>query len=261
MHSTELSVAQDAARAASEILLRYFRSGVTMRTKDVANLVSDADIEAEHAIVDIIHRTFPSHAVLAEEAHAGDASAEHLWIVDPLDGTCNFAHKVPQFAVSIAYYRAGKPECGVIVNPVRDEWYIATKGGGAFADGERAHVAEDASLDEALVAFGFYYDRGAMLQSTLDTLGDFKRRQIHGIRRFGAAALDLCMVGTGQVGIFFEYTLSPWDFAAGRLFVEEAGGCVTTTRGESLPIGKSGVLATNGRLHLQALEVLAAHHP
>ncbi len=261
MTTPELSVAEEAARAAGAILLRYFREGVAMRSKDIGNLVSDADLEAERAVVAVIRRAYPDHEVLGEEIHQGDVGAEHLWVVDPLDGTNNFAHKLPHFAVSIAYYRAGRAECGVILNPVRDEWHTAVRGQGAFQDGRPARVAEHARLDEVLVGVGFYYDRGAMMEATLQAIGDFKRRRVHGSRRFGTASLDLCMVGLGMFGAYFEYELSPWDFAAGRLFVEEAGGTVTTCRGGPLPMARTSVLATNGLLHDAALEIVRAHHP
>ncbi len=261
MTTPELSVASEAARAAGAILTRYFREGIAMRSKDISNLVSDADIEAERAIVEVIRRSYPDHEVLGEEVHQGDPGAEHFWVVDPLDGTNNFAHKIPHFAVSIAYYRAGVPECGVIYNPVRDEWHTAARGEGAFQDDRRARVAAHTRLDEVLVGVGFYYDRGAMMEATLGAIGALKRERIHGIRRFGTASLDLCMVGLGMFGAYFEYELSPWDFAAGRLFVEEAAGRVTTGRGEPLPLARSSVLATNGPLHDAVLEVVRAHHP
>ncbi len=261
MTTSELTLAEDAARAGGAIVARYFREGIAMRSKDVANLVSDADIEAERAIVSVIRAAFPDHEILGEEAHPGDAGAEHLWIVDPLDGTNNFAHKIPHFAVSIAYYRAGRAECGVIYNPVRDEWHHAVRGEGAYQGGRRVRVSESARMDEALVGVGFYYDRGAMMDTTLEAIRAFKRRQVHGIRRFGTASLDLAMVGMGMFGAYFEYELSPWDFAAGRLFVEEAGGRVTTGLGEPLPLGKTSLLASNGLLHETALEIVRAHHP
>jgi myo-inositol-1(or 4)-monophosphatase len=261
MPTPELTLAEEAARAGGAIVARYFREGVTMRSKDVSNLVSDADIEAERAIVGVIRSRFPEHEILGEEAHQGDADAEHLWVVDPLDGTNNFAHKIPHFAVSIAYYRAGRAECGVIYNPVRDEWHHAVRGEGAYQSGRRVRVAERTRLDESLVGVGFYYDRGAMMDATLEAIRGFKRQQIHGIRRFGTASLDLAMVGMGMFGAYFEYELSPWDFAAGRLFVEEAGGLVTTARGEPLALRKTSVLASNGLLHEAALEIVRAHHP
>lgn len=257
----ELAIAEAAARAGGDVAARYFRDGVTMRSKDVANLVSDADVEAEHAIAAAIRRAYPDHAILGEEAHQADAAADHLWVVDPIDGTNNFAHGIPHFAVSVAYYQRGEARCGVVFNPVRVEWFTAVRGQGAFHDGRPARVQAATRLDEAIVGVGFYYDRGAMMEATLAAIGDLKRRQIHGIRRFGTASLDLVAVGLGQYGAYFEYELSPWDFAAGRLFVEEAGGLVTTARGEPLPLAKTSVLASNGPLHPAALEIIRAHHP
>ncbi len=239
MDMPELSVAEEAARAGGVVVSRYFREGIAMRTKDVANLVSDADLEAEHAVVDVIRRTYPDHEILAEETHDGDVTAEHLWIVDPLDGTNNFAHKIPQFAVSVAYYRGGVAQCGLIFNPIRNDWHVAVRGQGAYFNGERTRVGTETTLGEVMVGVGFYYDRGAKMEATLAAIGDFKRNhQIHGIRRFGAATLDLCMVALGHLGGYFEFTLSPWDFAAGRLFVEEAGGKVTDCLGNPLPLAK-----------------------
>ena len=262
MDSPELRTAERAARAAGEVVSRYYRDGITMRNKDVSNLVSDADLEAERAIVEVIHGVYPGHEILGEEEQKGDVSAEHLWIIDPLDGTNNFAHKVPQFAVSIAYYHQGVAECGVVLNPVRDDWHVAVKGQGAFFNGARARVGEQSRLDEVLVGVGFYYERGPVMETTLAAVADLKRdHHIHGIRRFGAASLDLCMVGLGWLGAYFEYTLSPWDFAAGRLFVEEAGGKVTDARGRALPLAQTSILASNGLLHEAMLEIVSRRHP
>ncbi len=261
MFHEELATAQRAARAAGAVIGRYWRDGVAMRGKQSYNLVSDADLEAEQAVVAVIRERFPESAILGEEAHAGDVSAEHLWIVDPLDGTNNFAHHVPHFAVSVAYYHRGQPACGVIYEPLQETMYVAERGQGAFRNGERVRVAASERLDEVLVGVGFYYDRGHIMEATLAAIGDFFRQQIHGIRRFGAASLDLCYVGMGLFGAFFEFELSPWDFAAGRLFVEEAGGQVTNCRGEPLEIAKSSILASNGKIHEQALAITRRHLP
>jgi len=262
LHETaELIVAKEAARAAGSVLDRYFRDGVTMRSKDVANLVSDADVEAERAVVEVIRRSFPDHEVLGEEGHSADLGAEHLWIVDPLDGTANFAHRIPLFAVSIAYYRAGVAECGVVYNPASGEWYSAGRGRGAYLGESAIRVSGHSRLDEAMIAFGLPYDRGALMEATLAATAEFVRRETHGVRRLGSAALDLCMVARGMFGAYFEYLLSPWDFAAGRLIVEEAGGVVTDCSGGPVPVGRSGVLASNGALHAAALEITRAHAP
>ncbi len=261
MTAPELIVAQQAARAGGEVVLRYHREGVVMRGKQSYNLVSDADIEAERSIVNVIRRTFPHHAVLAEELHRDAVDSEHLWVIDPLDGTNNFAHRIPQFAVSVAYYRAGRAECGVVYQPLTDEWFVARRGCGAFHDGRAIQVSDSTRLDQALLGVGFFYDRDKIMDATLAAIGDLFRQQIHGIRRFGAASLDLCWVGLGRFDAFFEFELAPWDFAAARLFVEEAGGRVTTCDGAELPLAKSSVLATNGPLHPAVLDIVRKRLP
>src|SRR5262249_25017116 len=156
----------------------------------------------------------------------------------------------------------GGAEGGVISNRIRDDGHAAVRGRGAFLNGEPVRVGVEEKLDEVLVGVGFYYDRGAMMEATLAAIGDLKRdHHIHGIRRFGAATLDMCMVALGQLGAYFEYELSPWDFAAGRLFVEEAGGRVTTCRGRPVPLPQSSVLASNGRLHDAMVAVVRPRHP
>jgi len=261
MINRELTVAEEAARAAGAILRRHFHEGVVMRSKEIANLVSDADVEAEDAVVEVIRRHFPGHDVLGEESHQGSVGAEHLWVVDPLDGTANFAHKIPHIAVSIAYYRQGQPEVGVVYNPMTDDWYVAVRGERATHNDRPARVSDHTRLDEVMIGVGFPYDRGALMEATLAATGDVIRREVHGVRRFGTAALDLCMVGTGLFGAYFEYQLSPWDYAAGRLFVEEAGGRVTDAQGGPLSLTKTSLLATNGLLHDATLAVIGPHHP
>ncbi len=242
------------------MILHYFERGVQMRDKGDAGLVSQADIEAEQTIARVIHARFPDHAILGEEENSGAITSEHLWIVDPLDGTNNFAHRIPHFAVSIAYYHQQVAQCGVVVNPVRGDWYWATRGGGAFFNGTRLQVNDHQQLNQTMVGVGFYYDRGKMMEATLAAIGDFFRQQIHGVRRFGTAALDLCQVAAGMYGVFFEYQLSPWDFAAGRLILEEAGGYITDGRGQPLPLQKTSILASNRHLHPAAQAIVSKHH-
>jgi myo-inositol-1(or 4)-monophosphatase len=261
-----LTSATQAARIGGEILMRYFRDGVEMRDKSAGggktyDLVSDADIESERAIGEYLRAHYPGHELLGEEDLAGNVEAEHLWIIDPLDGTNNFAHQLPHFAVSIAYYHQGVAAVGAILNPARDEIFTAVRGEGAFCNGENVTVDDSESLSRTLIGCGFYYDRGAMMRSTLAAVEEFFGNDIHGIRRFGTAALDLCQVGCGQFGGFFEYQLSPWDFAAGALFVEEAGGRVTDARGNRLPIGTTSVVASNSKLHDAMIDITKRHHP
>jgi myo-inositol-1(or 4)-monophosphatase len=264
-----LSVARQAAACGGEILMKYYRDGVSMRDKTSAggatfDLVSDADLESEQAIARRIRDAFPGHELLGEETlgKSIDAAAcEHLWIIDPLDGTNNYAHRLPFFAISIAYYHRGKPIAGMVHNPASDDWYWASAGGGAWHNDRPAHVCQATSLDQAMIGCGFYYDRGEMMRQTLKTIEELFYRNIHGIRRFGAAAIDLCMLGCGQLSGFFEYQQSPWDFAAGRLFIEEAGGKVSNTNGEQLGVHPSSVLASNGHLHEAMLAITRRYGP
>jgi myo-inositol-1(or 4)-monophosphatase len=257
-----LNVAQRAADAGGKVLETWFERGVTVTQKDPQasfNLVSEADVEAEQAIVRVIRDAFPDHAILGEESHRDDVSAEHLWVVDPLDGTNNSVHAVPHFAVSIAFYRDGDAQCGVIYNPIQGDRFVAVRGQGATRNGRPIRVVEDRRLDQVLVGVGFYYDRGAMMESTLAAVRDLFHKHIHGIRRFGTASLDLAQVACGRFGGYFEYKLSPWDFAAGWLLVEEAGGKVTSCNGAPLKLEKTGLLASNAFLHASILEIVERH--
>ncbi len=259
----ELELAKEAATAGGAVLTRYFDGDQLKGTQKSAeksyDLVSQADVESEETIVRMIRTAFPEHEILAEEGQRGAADADHLWVVDPLDGTTNFLHQIPHYAVSIAYYRRGQPRCGVVYNPSRNEWYEAVHGEGARFQGRPIQVAPNQRLDESLVGLGFYYDRGAMMQATLAAMRDLFERQVRGIRRFGTASLDLAQVATGAFGAYFEYELSPWDFAAGRLIVDEAGGRVTDCRGDAVPLRKSSLLASNGHLHAPVLEIVRRH--
>ncbi|MBL8813118.1 MAG: inositol monophosphatase [Planctomycetaceae bacterium] len=256
---TPFDVAQCAAQEAGEILRRFYHEGAAIRSKGVADLVTDADITAERRIAEIIRKEFPDHSILGEEENAGSVDAEHLWVVDPLDGTTNFAHHIPHFAVSIAYLHHGRPQVGVIWNPIRDDLYVARRGHGATHNGKAIHVGAQTKMSESLIGIGFYYDRGAMMEATLAAIGDCFRQQIHGVRRFGTASLDLAHVASGYYGAYFEYQLSPWDYAAGMLLVEEAGGTVTTCHGTPLPLHKSSILASNGVLHAEILPIVSKH--
>lgn len=259
-----LATAKSAALQAGDVLMGYFNNGVVIRDKvdqggSSYDLVSDADLEAEQRIATVLRQAYPQHELLGEETLVGATDAEHLWIIDPLDGTNNFAHHLPHFAVSIAYYFRGEPQVAVVYNPARNDWYTAIAKQGAFHNGKPVVVSAADQLSKVLVGCGFYYDRGAMMRATLAAIADLFEAQIHGIRRFGTASLDLCQVGAGQFGGFFEYQLSPWDFAAGRLFVEAAGGIVTTAQGNPLKLEKTSLLASNAKLHPNLLAITSRH--
>jgi myo-inositol-1(or 4)-monophosphatase len=263
----ELEVAEAAARVGGRVAVGYFQAGLVADVKNAEgegsfNIVTKADLEAERAIVKIIRKVFPDHAIYGEEEQGSAVgaeailSSEDLWVIDPVDGTSNFFHGIPHFGISVAYYHKGEATVGVVGSPLHDDWYSAVKGGGAHHKGRRARVSPCSKIDEALVGFGYFYDRGAMMSATLDACREILHRKSHGLRRLGAATLDLAYVGVGSFGAFFEYELAPWDFAAGRLFVEEAGGRVTTCHGDPLPLAKTSVLATNGLLHDELVAIM-----
>ena len=260
LHHPLLETAVEAVVHGAKILRERFQTTVQIETKGLANFVTEADLRSEKIIVDTIRKRYPDHAIISEESHSDRADARNLWIIDPLDGTSNFMHGIPHFAISIGYYHDGMPELGIVCNPIRDDWYMAVRGQGAWHNGVRQKVSVADRIDATMITCGFYYDRDRMMQATLDTIGDFFRSHIHGMRRFGAAALDLCNVGSGHYGLFFEYKLHPWDFAAGQLFLSEAGGIATDCDGQSLPLHQtSSICASNGLLHQSALEIISPH--
>ena len=260
VHHPMLDTAVRSVVLGAKVLCERFKTTIGIETKGLANFVTEADLSSEQVIVDTIRNYYPNHAIISEESHSDRADATDLWIVDPLDGTSNFMHGIPHFAISVGYYRDGQPELGIVCNPIRDDWYVAVRGQGAWHNGTKQQVDQADRIDATMITCGFYYDRGRMMQATLDTIGDFFRNNIHGMRRFGAAALDLCNVGCGQYGLFFEYKLHPWDYAAGQLFLTEAGGRATDCNGAKLQLHQSSsICASNGYLHRQALDIISPH--
>ena len=255
-----LETAIEAVANGANVLRDRFQTTVQIETKGLANFVTEADLGSERVIVQTIRNRYPDHAIISEESHSDRADATELWIIDPLDGTSNFMHNIPHFAISVGYYHDGLPELGIVCNPIRNDWYVTVRGQGAWHNGVRQRVESSDRIDATMITCGFYYDRDRMMQATLDTIGDFFRNNIHGMRRFGAAALDLCNVGCGQYGLFFEYKLHPWDYAAGQLFLTEAGGQASDCDGKPLPLNQSSsICATNRLLHRQALEIMSPH--
>lgn len=253
----ETQVAIDSAKCGAAVLLKYFRGKYGVQQKQSYNLVSRADLESETAIGGCIRNAFPSHSILGEESKTPlSAECQHLWIIDPLDGTNNFVHGIDQFAISIGYFYQGTAVTGVVFRPVSNEWFVAERGLGAWRNQDRATVSRAARLNEAMLGVGFYYDRGLQMQATLSAMEKLFEQEIHGFRRMGAASLDLCMVGCGQLDGYFEFQLSPWDFAAGTLFVEEAGGKVTSCSGDLPGTSVSSILASNGLIHQQMLDLI-----
>jgi myo-inositol-1(or 4)-monophosphatase len=244
-----LQCAVDAAKTAGTIMVHDFRT-VTATEKSRNDLVTETDLKCESEIASMIRSRYPSHMILAEERHKDtDVLADGLWIVDPLDGTNNYAHGIPHFCVSIAYAERGEVIAGVVLDPMRNELFTGTRGGGAFLNGARISVSGTERVSASIITTGFYYDRGAMMEKTLDTIHSLFSADIRGIRRLGSAALDLCWVACGRFDGYFEYRLSPWDFAAGMLLVREAGGKGSDREGKELGFTSESVVVSNGRIH------------
>lgn len=230
-----------------------------IRYKGNINLVTQADEDAERMILSALRESFPDHTILAEESGATHGGSSHyVWLVDPLDGTTNFAHAFPVFAVSLALRGPdGDLLLGVIYDPLRDECFAGARGGGVTMNGAPVRVTGEDTLRRALLATGFAYDRHTAPDNNTAAFARFIRRA-QGVRRAGAAAIDLAYVACGRLDGFWERALHPWDVAAGILLVREAGGTVTSyTGGEDGLYAGESIVASNGRLHPAMLEVLA----
>lgn len=246
----ELTVAIEAARTAGQILRDHWGQLKTITEKTPGNLVSEADTQAEQAILQILSSQFPDYAVWAEESGA-KGSSSYLWAIDPLDGTTNFAHSYPFYAVSIALLVEGVPTVGVIYDPSRDELFCGVVGGGATVNGVPLRVSNTATLAQSLLVTGFAYDRRQVEDNNYREFCHLTHRT-QGVRRDGAAALDMAYIASGRFDGYWERGLSVWDVAAGVVLVLEAGGMVTSYDGSPLVLSTGRILATNGLLH-QAL--------
>ena len=248
-------IALQAADSGAQALRRHFGRLTRIDKKGAIDLVTEADLAAEAAILATLRRHCPDHSVLAEESGQTPGSQSACWIVDPLDGTTNFAHGLPIFAVSIAFAEDGRILHGVVLNPMGEELFQATAGVGATLNGRSIRVSTTQRLDEALLATGFPYNLHNVMDSLMDRLSAALRVG-QGIRRLGAAALDLCHVACGRFDGFWEESLKPWDTAAGALLVGEAGGRVTDLSLDSFAPEKASIVATNGLIHERLVEAL-----
>ncbi len=253
-------VALRAARAAGRIHLRWLNKTQVTRKSNALDLVTEADKEAESAIIASIRGAFPDHAILAEESGASAQKSAHRWIIDPLDGTTNFAHGFPAFCVSIAYEHRGRVQYGVVFDALHKDLFTARRGKGAQLNGKPIHVSKAKTLATSLLATGFAYDRRERRRFYLAFWEDMMTR-VEGLRRAGSAALDLASVACGRLDGFWEFSLKPWDIAAGSLLVSEAGGTVTNMDGTPLDIAGAQILATNRRIHREIAQVLREIRP
>ncbi len=253
-----LALAIEAALSAGAIQRRYFRQNPDVTKKGRIDLVTAADLEVERAFRALIADRCPDHAVLGEEAGAGaqPQPSPYRWIIDPVDGTTNFAHGLALFCVSIALEIDGQLAIGVVYDPMADELFTAERGGGARLNGRTIRVAPTEVLVDALVCTGFPY---AVLEDQARQIQAFSGflEQAQGLRRLGSAALDLCYVAAGRFDGFWEERLHPWDIAAGVVIVEEAGGRVSGYDGGPLQLFSGEIVTSNGRVHDQMLAVLS----
>lgn len=252
-----LNFAIETARDAGQLLLEKFGRITAVTKKGDINLVTEADLASEELIIERIRSHFPKHRILAEESgSSGDANAdaEWTWIIDPLDGTTNYAHGYPCFAVTLALEHNGEVVTGVTFDPTRDEMFAAEKGSGATLNGKPIRVSATEKLGDSLIVTGFPYD--------FKRKDDFARHlttfllNSRGVRRDGSAAIDMAYVACGRFDGFWEEGLNPWDMAAGKLLIEEAGGWVTNYDGSAFSIYQPPILASNGRIHKEMIAVL-----
>jgi len=252
-----LEVALRAARTAGELLKKKLSEPRHVRHKSEIDLVTDADEESEAAIVEAVRRSFPGDSVIAEEGTVHRADAPRRWLIDPLDGTTNFAHGYPFFAVSIALEIGGAVQVGVVHAPGLGETFWAERGQGAWLNGTRLTVSRTTRLGESLLCSGFPYERAQ--QEQVMPLWARAVLAAQGVRRDGSAALDLCYVAAGRFDGYFERGIHAWDIAAGILAVEEAGGTVTSYNGGSHDLWMNEVVATNGHIHPELLGIVSTH--
>ena len=248
----------EIAREAGEILLRRLgKIGAVGRKTSSRDLVTEADLASERAIVSRLRERFPGEAIRSEEEVHEEAGEGPVWYVDPLDGTINFVHGIPAFSVSIARYVGGKPDLGIVYAPRLDELFAAQAGKGATLGGKRIRVSATATLEDALLATGFPYRRGDLPDNNLENWNRLFL-EVRGLRRIGAASLDLAWVACGRFDGFWEMHLEPHDVAAGALLVREAGGLVTDFAGGEDWLHGKRVVASNGPLHASIRERLRA---
>ena len=256
-----LKTAIKAARRGAAVISRASLQidALVVQTKAANDFVTEIDRAAEEAIVEVLRETYPEHGILAEESgQSGRAESEYQWIIDPLDGTTNFIHGFPQYAVSIALTRNGAPEHAVVFDPTRNELFAASKGTGAYLNDRRIRVSRRTRLGEALVGTGFPFREFDKVERYLATFRELTQKTA-GLRRPGAAALDLAYVACGRLDAFWESGLQPWDMAAGVLLIQEAGGLASDFAGETDYFTTGDIVAGTPKVFAQLLAVVQSH--
>ncbi|MBA4420326.1 MAG: inositol monophosphatase [Anaerolinea sp.] len=251
-----LDEVEHIAREAGQLLMTRFGQKHNIHFKGEVDLVTEADYLSEKYILDYLLKHYPSHQVITEESGSNQAESDHAWIIDPLDGTVNFAHGIPIFCVSIAYVYQGVVQLGVIFDPARSECFSGELGKGAWLNGSPIQVSGSRELIKSLLVTGFPYEKDEMLQRNLAYYGHFSTYS-RGVRRLGSAAIDICYVACGRFDGYWEVVVNPWDVAAGSLIAAEAGAQVSSVEGEPLILEMGGtILVANPGLHSVLLGVL-----
>ncbi|XP_024008796.1 phosphatase IMPL1, chloroplastic [Eutrema salsugineum] len=258
-----LEVVEAAAKAGAEVVMEAVNKPRNITYKGLSDLVTDTDKASEDAILEVVKKNFSDHLILGEEGGIiGDTSSDYLWCIDPLDGTTNFAHEYPSFAVSVGVLYRGKPAAASVVEFVGgpmcryNQLICLTLGGGALCNGQKIHVSNTNAVERALLVTGFGYEHDDAWSTNMELFKEFTGVS-RGVRRLGGAAVDMCHVALGIVEGYWEYRLKPWDMAAGVLIVEEAGGAVTRMDGGKFSVFDRSVLVSNGVLHSKLLERIA----
>jgi myo-inositol-1(or 4)-monophosphatase len=259
MHPT-LTIARRAAISAGKVILRHYENldRINISAKRHNDLVSEVDLQAEREIVQTLRRSYPDHAMLCEESGLLEGDAEHQWLIDPLDGTTNYLHGLPLFCVSIAYRQRGRLESGLIYDPLRDEFFTASRGGGAQLDDRRIRVTQRPGLEGALLSAGLPPWKIDRQQAFLTVCSDLMQ-QGGMLRRTGSAALDLAYVACGRLDGFWEMGLNPWDIGAGALLVQEAGGLVGDFAGGHEHLSSGNVVTGNPKVFKALLKTIHPH--
>lgn len=244
------------AKEAGEVLRDGFGKNFSIEYKtNASNLVTEYDKKSEKLIIDFIRKEFPTHSVLAEESGKHNFDDEFLWIIDPLDGTTNFAHGLPIFSVSIGVMKKGELICGAVYDVMRDAIYSAEKNSGSFCNKKKLKVSDNDILRNSVLVTGFPYNISENPDKAFERFIEFVKKS-RAVRRLGSAAIDMCYVAEGVFDGFWEVSLNAWDIAAGKLIIEEAGGIVTDFYNNPMNIFEKQLLASNGKVHKQMIEVL-----
>ena len=244
------------SKIAGEIIREGFGKNFSIEYKtNLSNLVTEIDKKSEGTIIDFVKKEFPTHSVLAEETGSHESSSEYLWVVDPLDGTSNFAHGFPIFSVSIGVQKNNETVCGVVYDVMNDAVYSSEKGSGSFRNGQKLQISTNDDIRKSMIVTGFPYNVAENPDHVFERFIAFLKTA-RAVRRLGSAAIDFCYVASGVFDGFWEVHLNPWDVCAGKLIVEEAGGLVTNFEGKVSDIYSKQILATNGKVHKKMVEIL-----